>query len=110
MENLKIISKWNERLAAELSPAGSITGLEVQGNNLIISFEQNIPDGQISMITGQPFSKVFELLHEQAELSYRQGIEDALIRIETNFDERQFRSKAHGEAVQSCFESVEQLL
>lgn len=100
-KSLPIIDGWEEKLEKIMSPAGPIIALKTQGNNLIISFKDKIPeDGMLSLINekdGPITLRVGEMLQQQANKSYRQGIENAIEVVKREITDGEFERPGNAE-------------
>ena len=66
-KDYETLKNWEQKLLDQFSPTGAIKGLEVQGNNLIISFESEVP-GDFQLTTGAPIQAVGDLLAAQERI------------------------------------------
>ena len=67
-KDYETLKNWEQKLLDQFSPTGAIKGLEVQGNNLIISFESEVP-GDFQLTTGAPIQAVGDLLAAQERVT-----------------------------------------
>ncbi len=101
----ELLKNWEQKLDREFSPNGAITGLEVQGNNLIISFQDKIP-GQFQLTTGTPINAVAKLLAAKERLVKAKCAES--IRQKLNVLDINFEGE-HNKTVILCLDTINKL-